>query len=304
MPRTHILASIALVNTGAWLMVTGCELAFPTHAESGQDAATDGMASDDATGRGDAEDAANAPDGATEAHDASPDTTADSMSSGDVLVDVAQGDSQEASSGPTLVQQVAGAVNDAGTITIWLDASITAGDTLVLLTSSRDVPVVSVSGGGVQTWSALACGGPHSILCSSYGSSVGGDGGVAVTLQPATEALAYNLSEWRSVSGIVPSSINDDYPSNGQSATMVDSPPIDASAGQLVVVAIDTDQAISVTGFGGGFTALTQSTVPSVNGGTQLWPAYLVAPSAGTFAATWVLTPSDGWDGIGMAFQP
>lgn len=309
MPRTRILVSIALVNAGAWLMVAGCELAFPTRAA--EDAGTDGTAGDDATGRADAEDAA------ADATDASRDTNADAMSSGDgadtggdVLAD-ALGDSQEASSVPTLVQQVAGAANNVTMLTISLDASIAAGDTLLLLTSTRDYPVTGASGGGVQSWYSPFCGGPHSIMCGSYGSSGGGDAGVTLTLGTATtEALAYNLSEWRNVSAIVPSSIVDDFPQGGMSASMVFSPSIDASAGQLVVVAIDTDvtvgggQTVSVTGPGGGVAPLSPSSVPSTNGGTQLWPAYLVAPSAGTSYATWTLSPSDGWDGIGMAFQP
>lgn len=242
------------------------------------------------------------------AEGSAPEASADAGGTGDARPDAPPSDAgidviavadatPDAPTPPTLVQQVTGSAQDAGTVMFTLQAPPSAGNMLILATANTDISPTSVTGTGAM-WTQRAGSGDH-VVTTMWTAAPATSASQAVTISwtPATAAFSGSLSEWKGISTYLTSQT--DFAASGDVIT----PSIGASPGQLVFACgamHGPTENNMVTGLAGGFTALQYAAI----GDETVLAAYVTPSSPGVFQAQWSQTVGDGWDAIIAAFGP
>ena len=190
----------------------------------------------------------------------------------------------------SFVQQKSTSFSSVSTVVATLPAAPHPGSALVLFSANDNVPISSVSGGGVS-WVSASSGGSHSVINIWYGLNSSGSGSaITVTYADATGSGGVNVSEF---SGIATSNALDVAPatSSGVSTTPTTPTAVTNNAHDLILAAAaDTDLAATTAGPTNSFIALTEAA--SAN---KIVPAYRIVSATGSFSTSWT-EGNDGWD--------
>jgi hypothetical protein len=191
-----------------------------------------------------------------------------------------------------LVQQTTITGSSTPSVTLTLPAAPRSGDALILTIAALEVggatPTFTLSGGGVS-WSSKSRSSMH-VVSAIWGGFAGSAGttSVTVTASSAQTTLVAHLSEWSGVGafGASPKA----SAGNGPIATAA----LEVSRTTRLVYAAAASHGTKLSAPANGFVAL--ETV--VQGDVQITEAYLLSPSAGSYATAWSeVTPTgNGWD--------
>ena len=205
-------------------------------------------------------------------------------------------------SGISLVKQTTGTVSGGTSLTVPLTS--VAGNALVAsiaVKAGGSVSVVSVLDSSGATWTKGAVGfltGSNTRVETWYRLGAPAVANVTATLSTANTAAA-NVTEW---SGVAPTGAPDGAQGAGNAASTTAAAPTITTTqpGDLVISAINyPGDAASVLATG-GFTPLNSFSVPTLVNGRA---AYTVAPTSGSYRASWTLATPAASGGTTIALR-
>lgn len=220
----------------------------------------------------------------------------------------AQATTQAASGGGgsvALVQQGVGTGSGVSSFVVKPPAATHAGDALVVavaLHTATGVTVSSVRDSSGATWTKGPVGylsGTSSRVELWYRLAAPSVSSVTVKLSKSAKATA-NVTEW---SGVASSGAVDASAGRGNASSKTASTPtVTAGAGDLVIGAVNYPSSVTSTLATAGFSGLSDFTLSTAIHGRA---AYVVAPSAAQYQATWSLSgTSGGSGGVILALKP